>query len=148
MADEQPEREADQPAAEGADAAAETAETEVPVAPPEPHPLVTAILARFPSGVEVEGEDTAGNPIVRVGVDSMIEVLTWLRDDESTKFEYLADQTVIDWTERSPRFDVVYHLYSIGKNHFTTVKVGCSDGEGVPTVCDIWGTANWSERVA
>ncbi len=148
MSDEQPDSGAQQPAPEGADAAAGTVETEEPVAPPEPHPLVTAILAQFPSGIEVEGEDRAGNPIVRVGVDNLIEVMTWLRDDESTKFHYLADETVIDWTDRSPRFDVVYHLYSIGKNHFMTVKVGCADGEGVPTVCDIWGTANWHEREA
>ncbi len=148
MSDEQRDSGADRPATEGADAAAETAETEEPVGPPEPHPLVAAVLAQFPSGIEVEGADTTGKPIVRLGVDNLIEVLTWLRDDESTKFDYLVDVTVIDWTERAPRFDVVYHLYSLAKNHFMTVKVGCADGEGVPTVCDIWGTANWHEREA
>jgi len=142
MVDEQPESGAGQPQAEGAEAAEEI------VAPPPPHPLVTALQAQFPGGFEVEDEDAGGNPIVRVGVDSLIAILTWLRDDESTKFDYLADQTVTDWTERSPRFDVVYHLYSIGKNHFMTVKVGCEDGAGLPTVSDIWGTANWHEREA
>ena len=84
----------------------------------------------------------------RIGVDNVINVLTWLRDNELTKFDYLASLTVIDRTERSPRFDVVYHLYSIAANHFLTVKVGCEDGEGVPSVTDLWGTANWHEREA
>ncbi len=149
---------AEAPAPEATEASAPTAseapaaepeepEAEEPAAP-EPDPLVTALAGQFPSGVEQEGEDAAGAPIVRVGVDNLIDVLTWLRDSESTKFDYLASLTVIDWTERAPRFDVVYHLYSLGANHFMTVKVGCDDGEGVPTATDVWGTANWHEREA
>ncbi len=120
--------------------------TQEPVA--EPDPLVTGLAGQFPSGVEQEGEDAVGAPIVRVNVDLLIDVLTWLRDNESTNFDYLASLTVIDWTEREPRFDVVYHLYSLGANHFMTVKVGCADGEGVPSVVDVWATANWHEREA
>ena len=146
MADDKPESGADQPKAEGAEATAP--ETEEPVAPPEPHPLVTALTAQFSSGIQTEGEDTAGNPIFRVDAELLTEVLGWLRDDAATKFDYLADLTVTDWTERSPRFDVIYHLYSIAKNHFLTVKVGCEDGEGVPSVVELWGTANWHEREA
>lgn len=142
MADDKPESAPDKPA----DAASE--EPEASEAPPPPHPLVTALQQQFADRIEVEEADTAGNPIVRVGADDLIEVLTWLRDDETTAFDFLADLTVIDWTERKPRFDSVYHLYSIAKNHFMTVKVGCEDGEGVPSVCDIWGTANWHEREA
>ena len=145
MADEKPESGAETPPAASADTAATEGEEQAPA--PEPNPLVVALLARFP-GVEDEGEDAAGDPIVRVGADSLLEVMAWLRDDEATRFDYLADQTVTDWTERVPRFDVVYHLYSIGKNHFMTVKTGCEDGEGVPSVVEIWGTANWHEREA
>ena len=145
MADDKPESGADQPKAEGTDAAAPEAET---VAAPEPHPLVTAVTAQFADEASVEGEDSDGNPIFRVGADHVIDVLRWLRDDELTAFDLLADLTVIDWTERSPRFDVVYHLYSLKKNHFLTVKVGCEDGDGVPSVVDLWGTANWHEREA
>jgi NADH-quinone oxidoreductase subunit C len=142
MADETSDNAPETPA-EGAAAEAEEAP-----APAPPHPVLSALQARFPDACRPEGEDTAGNPIVRVGADDLIEVLSWLRDDDSTRFDFLSDQTVIDWTERQPRFDVVYHLYSIARNHFLTVKTGCADGEGVPTVCDIWPTANWHEREA
>lgn len=145
MADEKPESGAEQPKAAGAEAPAP--EAEEAVAPPEPHPLVTALATRFPS-VDAEGEDADGNPIFRVGADDLIEVMNWLRSDEAMSFDFLADLTVTDWTERAPRFDAVYHLYSIPKNHFLTVKVGCDDGGGVPSVVEVWGTANWHEREA
>ena len=137
MADEKPQNESSESQAEVGEHVA-----------PEPNPLVTTLLGQFPSDVQHEGEDTAGAPVFRRSVDNVINVLTWLRDNELTKFDYLASLTVIDWTERSPRFDVVYHLYSIAANHFLTVKVGCEDGEGVPSVTDLWGTANWHEREA
>lgn len=137
MADEKPQNESNESQAEVGESVA-----------PEPNPLVTALLGQFPSDVQHEGEDTAGLPLVRTDVDNVINVLTWLRDNELTKFDYLASLTVTDWTERLPRFDVVYHLYSIAVNHFLTLKVGCEDGEGVPSATDVWGTANWHEREA
>ncbi|MFQ5743499.1 MAG: NADH-quinone oxidoreductase subunit C, partial [Acidobacteriota bacterium] len=113
-----------------------------------PHPLVTTILQCFPEGVSEDGKDTIGDPIVRTGADRLTELMHWLRNDASTSFDYLSDLTAIDWTERQPRFDVVYHLYSMTKNHRLTVKVGCDDGEGVPSMTALWGTANWHEREA
>ena len=112
MADEKPEDGTKSPPATSADTAATEGEEQAPA--PEPNPLVVALLAQFP-GVEDEGEDAAGRPIVRVGADSLLEVMTWLRDDDATRFDYLADQTVTDWTERVPRFDVVYH-HSSGRD--------------------------------
>jgi NADH-quinone oxidoreductase subunit C len=111
-----------------------------------PHPLIAALEARFPGKTEAEGTDQAGTPIVRVGGDDLVEVLTWLRDEETTAFDYLSCVTAIDWTEREPRFDVVYNLLSLPRNHRLTVKTGCADGDGVPSVVDIWGTADWLER--
>lgn len=141
MADDKPDKEKQQasPAGEGAAEEQEAQET-------APHPLVVKVLEKFPDTVTDEGTDTVENPIVRCRAEGLLEVLRWLRDDDSTRFDYLSNLTVVDWTERRPRFDVVYHLYSIARNHRLTVKVGCEDGEGVPSVVDIWGTANWHER--
>ena len=153
MADDKPENEPDAPQAEGAEAAAPETDTpgvaeeeEQAAPPPEPNPVVSALLAEFPAAVSEEGADTFADPIVRVDSDNLLDVMAWLRDNTATKFDYMASLTAIDWTERSPRFDIVYHLYSIPKNHRITVKVGCDDGEGVPTTTELWGTANWHER--
>jgi len=117
-------------------------------APEPPHPLVAAALERFPDGVTDDGKDVEDLPILRVDSDVLLEVMTWLRDGEDTSFDYLSSLTCVDWTEREPRFDVVYHLYSLTHNHRLTVKVGCPEGEGVPSVVDVWKTADWHEREA
>ena len=107
-------------------------------AEPQPHPVIAALAARFADAVTPEGEDRCGSPI--------LQVMTWLRDEHGLRFDYLSSVTAVDWTERTPRFDVVYHLYSIAHGHRLTVKTGCEDGEGVPSVVEVWPAANWLER--
>ena len=80
----------------------EKPEAEEQEAAPEPHPLTVTVTTQFPA-VENEGLDEGGNPIVRVAKENLLEVMIWLRDNEATAFDYLADQTVTDWTERTPR---------------------------------------------
>jgi len=146
---EKPETPAAAPAAapEAAPAAPAAKEEKAEEEPP-PHPLVTAAMKQFSDDVSDDGGDTVGDPILRVNADRLIEVMQWLRDDEGNRFEFLSCLTAIDWTERKPRFDVVYHLRSLEKNHCLTVKVGCEDGEGVPSVVEVWKTADWHEREA
>jgi NADH-quinone oxidoreductase subunit C len=49
-----------------------------------------------------------------------------------------------------PRFAAVYHLMSVSKNHRLRVRVYCADDGApiVPSVVDIWASANWFEREA
>jgi NADH-quinone oxidoreductase subunit C len=51
-----------------------------------------------------------------------------------------------DYPKRTPRFDVVYHLYSFGANRRIRLKVATDEDAPVPTVCKVWRAANWSER--
>ena len=48
------------------------------------------------------------------------------------------------------RFAVVYQLLSISLNQRLRLKVFCADDEdpSLPSVCDIWASANWFEREA
>ena len=135
-------------AVEATEPEAASAETETgePEPEPEPHPVVAALTARFGEKITDVGPDQLETPIVRVDTGNLSEVLNWLRDDEAMNFNYLSSVTAIDWTDRSPRFDVVLHVYSIPKNHRLTVKTACADGEGVPSAVDVWPAANWLER--
>ena len=136
------------PAAPEPEAAAtepEAAEPE-PEPEPEPHPLVAALSGRFGDRVEFEDEDALGTPIARVGAGDLLEIMGWLRDDDSTAFDYLSCLTAVDWKDREPRFDIVYNLYSVSSGGRLTVKTGCADGEGVATMADLWPAANWLER--
>lgn len=80
--------------------------------------------------------------------NSLRSICNFLKNDPDTKMNYLVDVIGVDYCERVPRFEVVYHLYSIPRKHRVRLKVRLSEGEAVPTVSDIWSGANWPEREA
>ena len=77
----------------------------------------------------------------------LLDAMRFLRDDRATAFEMLSDVCAVDYLPRLPRFEVVYHLYSLAKNHRLRVKV-LVDGQtpSVPSVVELWESANWMER--
>jgi NADH-quinone oxidoreductase subunit C len=61
--------------------------------------------------------------------------------------DYLLDITSVDNFGEEPRFEIVYELYSMALATHLRLKLSVSEDVGeVPTVSDIWPTANWHER--
>jgi NADH/F420H2 dehydrogenase subunit C len=68
----------------------------------------------------------------------------------------LLDLGAVDYLERTPRFDVVYHLLKLQPRRATVAEIGTpsrlrilcgvDDGQRLPTVADLWPSANWAER--
>jgi NADH-quinone oxidoreductase subunit C len=94
-----------------------------------------------------------GMPTLYVAREHVVEVCRALRDDPSLQFAFFADMTGVDWLPREPRFEVVFHLVSLGIAGFGTepkrlrVKVRVpGDDPVMPTLCGIWKAANWAER--
>jgi NADH-quinone oxidoreductase subunit C len=66
---------------------------------------------------------------------------------EQLSFDYLIDITSIDNFEEEPRFEIVYHLYSMPHGVHFRLKVSVPEETGaVDTISDVWPTANWHER--
>ena len=104
------------------------------------------LLDAHPSAV-VSTHANLGDATAVVRDASLVEVMRFLRDDAATKFEMLSDVCAVDCLPRTPRFEVVYHLYSVAKNHRLRVKVICDDTTpSVPSVTALWESANWMER--
>ena len=74
------------------------------------------------------------------------DVLTLLRDDADFRFHQLVDICGADYPERARRFDVVYHLLSMIKNHRIRVKVQTDEDTPVPTATAVFAAADWFER--
>ena len=87
-----------------------------------------------------------------VSRDALVDALTFCRDDAALRFDVLMDLTAVDYLkfpgrEDGPRFDVVYHLYSITHNHRLRLRVPVEqDDPVVPTATPLWPIANWLER--
>lgn len=80
--------------------------------------------------------------------ERIVDVLTLLRDDPDFRFHQLVDICGVDYPERAQRFDVVYHLLSMIKNHRIRVKVQTDEDTPVPTATSVFPAADWFEREA
>jgi NADH:ubiquinone oxidoreductase subunit C len=72
------------------------------------------------------------------------ELARALRDDDQLKFDHLLNVGGIDTKER---FEVIYNLGSIAKNHRIDIKLSLPyENAAVDSVQEIWPGANWFER--
>lgn len=82
------------------------------------------------------------------GVDHVIDVLRFLRDDPSCRFVCFIDICGVDYPAREKRFDVVYHLLSPYQNLRVRIKLQTDEDTPVPSAVDVFPAANWFEREA
>ena len=89
--------------------------------------------------------DFRGETTFTIPPNDLREIAKLCRDDLS--FDYLLDITSIDNFGEEPRFEIVYHLYSMPHAAHLRLKLKLSEEVGaLDTVSDIWPTANWHER--
>ena len=83
---------------------------------------------------------------IRIPPQALIDVVTFLRDDPQLQYIFLESVSGVDYLDRDPRFEVVYHMVSLANRHRLALKVGVNEDEPVPTVADMWPTATFQER--
>ena len=76
--------------------------------------------------------------------DDLIAVMTALRDDH--EYQQLMEIAGVDYPERAERFEVVYCLLSLTKNHRVRVHVSTDEATPIPSVTGLWPVAGWLER--
>ena len=89
-----------------------------------------------------------GELVVNVPRDSIVKVLTFLRDDVNCQFKMLMELCGVDFPEREDRFDIVYCLLSLSLNQRIRVKTQTNTNSAVPSVTGVFSAANWWEREA
>jgi NADH-quinone oxidoreductase subunit C len=98
----------------------------------------------FDSKIEDKTE-FRGETTFTLATEDLREIAKFCRDDLS--FDYLLDITSIDNFGEEPRFEIVYHLYSMPYAAHLRLKLKLSEETGaIDTVSDIWPTADWHER--
>jgi len=105
-----------------------------------------ALRARFGTALG-EPATFRGETTLTVDRDSLVALCECLRDDEPLAFDFLADLCGVDRRPAAPRFEVVYHLYSVRHGHRLRVKVALGEEDPViDSVTGVWETADWHER--
>ncbi len=85
---------------------------------------------------------------IYLNVDSsdLIEVLSFLKTNNQTKFKQLTDITAVDYPENSKRFKLVYLLLSHEFNNRMLLDCFINENEIVPSLTPLYPAANWMER--
>jgi NADH-quinone oxidoreductase subunit C len=92
----------------------------------------------------ISAKDEVGEVSIDVVRECVADVLRTLRDD--LEYQQLMEIAGVDYPERAERFELVYHLLSITKNHRLRIRVSTDEEKPVPTATGVYPVAGWLER--
>ena len=114
-----------------------------------PKSIPGKILKNKVADIKVKEKSSNDEIVIYIDKGHSHEALTLLKNHPETLYNFLADLTVVDYYPSTPRFEVIYQLYSIKFNRSLRLKLRVSEKKPtVESVCDIWRGANWLEREA
>ena len=103
----------------------------------------------LPAATPAPAEQTRGAAVVILARELVLDGLRALRDDTVLGFDALTDLTAVDYLGKTPRFEVVCHLFSLSKRHRLRVKVPVPEDDcWAHSLTTLWKSANWLEREA
>ena len=115
--------------------------------------IIDALRGSVPDGAVEAYAAADGMPAIYVAREHLTEVAYALRDLPALQFSFAADITGVDFLPREPRFEVMFHLVSLGVPGFgdtpkrLRVKVRVpGDDPRLPTISGVWKSMNWGER--
>jgi NADH-quinone oxidoreductase subunit C len=93
--------------------------------------IIDAVRAAIGSAF-LSARDEVDEVSIDVRRESIADVLRTLRD--SLDYQQLMEIAGVDYPERAERFEIVYHLLSITRNHRLRIRVSTDEERPVPTV--------------
>jgi len=106
---------------------------------------VKKLQEKFPASVS-EVKTFRDEVNVTVQKKDIFEICKFLYSDPDLQYQMLTDLCGVDFLPESPRFEVVYLLYSMKKQQRLRLKIKVGDSESVSSVESIWKAADWLER--
>jgi NADH-quinone oxidoreductase subunit C len=106
---------------------------------------VNKLKEKFPNSI-LEVTIFRDEVTVTVAKGEIFEICKFLHSDPDLQYHLLTDLCGLDFFPETPRFGVVYLLYSIKGNQRLRVKTRVAEMESIPSVESIWKVANWYER--
>lgn len=111
------------------------------------------VQEKFPHDV-IENHVFRGDETLLIRPEALQPVARFLKESPELDFNFLMDLTAVDYLffaggriQKAHRFEVVYHFFSLKRNHRIRIKVPVDEkNPEVDTLTDIWASANWYER--
>ncbi len=109
-----------------------------------PQPALAAALTKLLGTDMLAHIFTVDEDSITVDREAVAGVMIALRDN--LEYQQLMEIAGVDYPDRAERFEVVYHLLSVTKNHRLRVRVSTDEATPVPTIVPVWPNAGWLER--
>ena len=112
------------------------------------------IISKFGEAVIVAEQTDQIQASLSIALSSIKDVCLFLRDEPELYFDYLNCLSGVDYSTENSELSVVYNLSSIPYKHQLVLKVnvpferGSSTLPVVPSVSEVWRSADWHEREA
>lgn len=91
-------------------------------------------------------QTSLGDEIVVIAPQALLQIASFLKDPPNA-FAMLLDITCVDYLGEEPRFEMVYHFFSLSQNRRLRVKTRLSDRDPkIASLTSLWKNANWLER--
>jgi NADH-quinone oxidoreductase subunit C len=104
-------------------------------------------LREFDAEAVEEAREFRGETTLYIRKARLRSVCEFLRDAPELSFKYLSDVTAVDNYPNEPRFEAVYHLYSIEHGRRLRLKVHLhGDDPKIDSLVPVWPAANAFER--
>ena len=86
---------------------------------------------------------------ILIAPEAIAEIARYLAEDSELAFDSLMCLSGVDLSIKESNLEIVYHLFSMTHRHTIVLKVNLpKEDPHIPSVEDIWKTANWHEREA
>ena len=83
---------------------------------------------------------------LNIDPEDLLEVILFLKTNNSTKFRQLIEITAVDFLDKKKRFKIVYLLLSHEFNQRILIDTYINENEKVDSLTSIFPSANWMER--
>lgn len=112
-----------------------------------PSPSAAALRERFPDAL-IRVDVVWGETTVYVDPQRVGEIVQWLHDDPSQRYDYLSDVTAVEYRDPERPLEVVWHLRSLPYRRFLRLKAELprTGPLEVDSIWSIYKSADWLER--
>jgi NADH-quinone oxidoreductase subunit C len=107
--------------------------------------VIDELRKTFPEKI-LETSAFFGDSTIVIVKDALLDIVNFLTK-KPYEFNMLLDLTCVDYQGRSPRFEMVYHLFALAAKKRLRIKLSLPDDRpSVDTLTQVWKNANWLER--
>jgi NADH-quinone oxidoreductase subunit C len=107
--------------------------------------ILERLRREFPTGVK-ETSTSLGDEVAVIDKGALLQIATFLRNGPG-EFRMLLDLTCADYPGEEPRFEMVYHLFSLSRNQRLRIKARLDESDlRISSLTSLWKNADWLER--